>query len=349
MLRRKPGATATLDSVDRQLLKGVDAGLPWRSLLTCASCEPAEAELRLLRLLREGQLEGTLGEAPRPYAAPVAATSSAPPGALAARDALLRELTRRSGTSYPPVSSAPPGASVPPARPSGTSYSPVSSTRPGASAPPARPSAVPSVSQRPGYYSMKPSDGEATCATRSGTPGSLRPTFDSPLAGLIDEFARGNAAQVWAAARLRQALEEELAGNVQEAIGILQLVMVQVSDPRLRVERDRLKAGRFRASSGVYRAQARDAERSMKHAQAAENWSKVLEACPDDAEAALHAAHCCIEIGELRQAGIYARRAVELAPQSVTAHKVLLRFYRKTGMEQSANREREILRKLDKK
>ncbi|HEX6243366.1 MAG TPA: hypothetical protein VFZ61_20775, partial [Polyangiales bacterium] len=64
--------------------------------------------------------------------------------------------------------------------------------------------------------------------------------------------------------------------------------------------------------------------------------------------AAIHAATCFMEIGEVKQAGQYARRAVELDPQSVQAHRLMFRFFRKTGMELNANREREILKKLAK-
>jgi tetratricopeptide (TPR) repeat protein len=133
---------------------------------------------------------------------------------------------------------------------------------------------------------------------------------------------------------------------VQQAIASLQAVMGQITDPRVRVERDRLQARSLKATSGVYRARALTEERACKHKEAAESWTKVLEATPDDAEAALHAASCWMESGDIRQAGVFARRAVELAPKSVTAHRLLLRFFRKTGMELNANREREILKQL---
>ena len=74
----------------------------------------------------------------------------------------------------------------------------------------------------------------------------------------------------------------------------------------------------------------------------------MLEAFPTDADAALHAALCAMEAGNLKMAGVFAKRAVELAPDSVNAHRLLHRFFRKTGMELSAKREAEIIQKLKK-
>jgi tetratricopeptide (TPR) repeat protein len=182
--------------------------------------------------------------------------------------------------------------------------------------------------------------------TSSAPPAAA--SVDSPLAALIQELAGGADMQRWCAAQLREALEQDLSGQVEQALATLQTVMTQLSDPRIRVERDRLQAKSLRASSGVYRARALRAESAARHEEAAESWRKVLEACPDDAEAALHAAMCCMESGNIRQAGVHARRAVELAPNSISAHKLMLRFFRKTGMQRNADREREILRKLAK-
>jgi tetratricopeptide (TPR) repeat protein len=182
----------------------------------------------------------------------------------------------------------------------------------------------------------------------SAAPGPSDGGFASPLAALIHEFSGGEERERWCATRLRAALHEELSGNVQQAIIILQAVMVHVSDPRIRGERDRLQSRSLKARSGVYRSQALIAERSDRHKEAVESWRKVLEAFPDDAEATLHAAKCSMEMGDLKQAGVHARRAVELAPDSVAAHKLLLRFFRKTGMEHNEKREREILRRLAK-
>ena len=171
---------------------------------------------------------------------------------------------------------------------------------------------------------------------------------DSPLLGLIRELGGGPGMQRWTAARLREALNEELSGNYPHAVSILQVVMAQVEDPRIRAERDRLQSKVLQASSGVFRKQAIEAERGLRHNEAAEAWRKVLEATPNDGDAALHAAMCYMEAGNLKQAGALARRAVELAPDSVNAHRILYKFFRKTGMEASAKREHDILTKLRK-
>jgi len=163
---------------------------------------------------------------------------------------------------------------------------------------------------------------------------------------LIDELSRGQGMQRWSAARLREALEEELAGNFLQAVAILQVVLAQMEDPRIRAERMRLQDKSQRAASGIYRSQALDAEKQRKHSEAAEHWRKVVEANPTDADAALHAAKNYIEAGDLKQAAHHARRATQLAPNNINAHKVLLHFFKRSGMEASAQREREILAKL---
>ncbi len=75
---------------------------------------------------------------------------------------------------------------------------------------------------------------------------------------------------------------------------------------------------------------------------------RVHDTLPTDAEAAMGTARCLLEAGDLKQAAYYARRAAQLAPNNVSAHRVLLRFFQRSGMEASAQREREILRKLTK-
>lgn len=387
MLRRKPTDTALLDEIDLTLLTGVEQGLTFRALLQSVRCEAEEAQLRVLRLIHTGHLEGEPGDSAPPIAvlkqtavtarpsAPVqskqpitskpptrgdgvftaatatrqAAPSSpvettpqgrtVPPSARAARDALLRELsTRRSGTSYPPVRVSEPAPTI--ERDGTPGYYSMRGSAPPASAPDR--SVISSAP--PGRYSMG-SDALSRGAS-SAPPHASDTDFDSPLAALIHEFSGGEQRERWCAARLRAALHEELSGNVQEAINVLEGVLVQVNDPRIRVERDRLQSRSLKATSGFYRSQALRAESADRHKEAAESWRKVLEAFPDDAEATLHAAKCSLDAGDLKRASVHARRAAELAPDSVAAHKVLLRFFRKTGMEHNANREREILRKL---
>jgi hypothetical protein len=400
MLRRKPSDTALLDAIDLTILRAVEAGSTWRAILQSCTCHADETQLRVLRLIHSGHLEGKPGDAvpsraplpsmPAP-SAPARATASTiapraanratapsasaaptatrkapsapaesvaqgktvPPSARAARDALLRELsTRRASTSYPPVrvSEAPAPIAKSPLpgyyslNPGSAERENVGSARPPISERALGPAVISSVP--PGRYSQR---GDEPASAHSSTPPRFRDSgFDSPLAALVDEFSRGHERDRWCADRLRDALREELSGNVQQAISILQSLTVQLNDPRIVGERDRLQARSLKVTSGVYRSRALLAERADKHKEAAESWRKVLEACPDDAEAALHAAKCSMEFGDLRQAGLHARRAVELAPDSVAAHRLLWRFFRKTGMDLNANREREILKKLSK-
>ncbi len=438
MLRRKQNDTALLDDVDQTLLRGVEQGLTWRALLASCPCDAEETQLRILRLIHTGHLEGKLGEdserntvrpsrenrpspsgsssraeprastATRPAPAPSSAQSTAPgarstramrapssptvagaasgpaapiagaasgparprtmpgaktvpPSARAAHEALLRELaTRRTSASLPPVRLSEPAGNAERApgyycvRPEGAA----AESEQGRSSPPELESVgVPlaresarfdrgTTSAPPGRYSMRGM--EHAGASSSAPPAGANTVFASPLAALIDEFSRGEERERACARRLGAALHEELSGNVQQAIAILNELTLHLSDPRIRAERDRLQALTAKATSGVYRAHALKAERAAKHKEAAESWRKVLEACPEDAEAALHAASCSMELGDLKRAGTYARRAAELAPESVAAHRLLWRFFRKTGMEHNANREREILRKLSK-
>lgn len=377
MLRRKQRDTALLDDIDLTLLRGVEQGLSWRALLASCACDAEETQLRVLRLIHTAHLEGNLGEdsersiarpaasrtsSPAPSRAPSSAQSAAPgtktvpPSARAAHEALLRELAaRRVSATLPPVRPSEPAANADRAgyycvRPGGAASQ--------ASEPPPRASGIPrsaseseavrrgTTTAPPGRYSLRGAEPQA--ATSSAPTASAHGGFSSPLAALIDEYARGQVRERSYALELSSALHEELSGNVQKAIAILHDLTAQLNDPRIRVERDRLQSLSAKATSGIYRSYALRAERAAKHKEAAESWCKVLEACPDDAEAALHAASCNMELGDLRRAGIYARRAAELAPDSVQAHRLLWRFFRKTGMEHSASREREILRKLSK-
>jgi hypothetical protein len=262
-----------------------------------------------------------------------------PPSARAARDALLRELaTRRSVTSHPPARISEPAPESP--RDATPGYYSMRGSAPPAS----EPNRKAITSAPPGRYSM--GSDALSRASSSAPPSAGDGGFDSPMAALIHEFSGGQERERWCAGRLRAALHEELSGNVQEAINILQAVLVQVNDARIRAERDRLKERSLKATSGFYRSRALIAEKADRHKEAVESWRKVLEAFPDDAEATLHAAKCSLEMGDLKQASVHARRAAKLAPDSVAAHKILLRFFRKAGMEHNANREREILRRL---
>ncbi len=342
MLRRSPGSLRPADPIDAELVEGVEAEFPWHVLVKSASCAPDEAEQRVYRLLRTGFLDGTPGDA-RPASktslapvqmskarevGPAAAGLSGTPSGMSkpSGEELLRELRAlRGGSSMPPVEVTrrpPPGV--------------VSQSHPPSSA---------STPPLPSNYSRPPS---ATSWPPVGSvaPAAPRCDVDSPLGALIDDLSRGQGIQRWSAARLREALEEELAGNFLQAVAILQVILAQMEDPRIRAERMRLQDKCQRAASGVYRSMAIDAEKARKHSEAAEHWRKVAEVNPSDADAAMHAAKNFIEAGDLKQAAVHARRATQLAPNNINAHRVLLHFFKRSGMEASAQREREILEKL---
>jgi Tfp pilus assembly protein PilF len=194
----------------------------------------------------------------------------------------------------------------------------------------------------------KPAISSRFPAPTGAPPQATRYVVDSSLGALIDELAGGQGMQRWASVRLREALEEEVAGNFMQAVAILQVVLAQFEDVRIRKERDRLQERGQQATSGIYRSRAIQAERSQKPKEAADQWRKVLEAMPNDVDAALHAATCLMEVGDLKQAAQFARKAVQLAPDNLQAHKLLYKFFQRTGMEASAAREREIILKLRK-
>lgn len=233
MLRPKPGAPRPVDPIDRKLVEGVAAELPWHVLIQSAPCAAAEAEQRLLRLWRGRLLTGTPG-ALRPSRTRLAAVQ-AQPGSVAADDpahapqAAPGERLSRSVQTVPVDGQ--------------TLLRELRAMRGGTSQP-----APESVQIR----------SHAPDATRQGAPpGEVRPLGDSSVAVL-----------------------------------------------------------------------------------------RVPDTLSSDAEAAMRTAKCLLDAGDLKQAAYYARRAAQLAPNNVSAHRVLLRFFQRSGMTASAQREREILRKL---
>lgn len=328
MLRRREGAAPVLDPIDQELLDGVDAEFRWHVLVTSASCSPQEAEQRLRRMLSTGALEGTAGDtrpASQTSLAPVAAPAApapvqrlATPSAPTAAQALLRQLqASRGGVRAPSAEVV--RASIPAVAPK-----------------------TPSAASNPMTVQSLPTGGAMSSSPHAVAAG------ESKLQALIDEFAQGQGIQRWSAARLREALQEELADHCVQAMTILQSVLSQMDDPRIRAERTRLQLKGQRGTSRVYRSRAMEAEQASQKKEAAELWRKALDAAPEDVEAALHAAKNYLDSGDLKQAAHFARRAVQLAPENASAHRLLLRFFQQTGMDASAQRERDILAKLQK-
>jgi hypothetical protein len=343
MLRRKPGASMPVDQIDRELVEGVEAELPWPVLVRSASCSSDEAEQRVVRLLKAGYLEGIPGVTRSPSRTSMRPVSASMAPQAAAHSSIPPGSAPRPGSQ--PGMSAQSVAPRPTAQPTMTSVVPGSAgeallrelrTMRGEPSIPA-----PESIRKPAISSRFPTP-------TTTTPQAGRYVVDSTLGTLIDELARGQGMQRWASVRLREALEEEVAGNFMQAVAILQVVLAQFEDVRIRKERDRLQERGQQATSGIYRSRAIQAERSQNPKEAADQWRKVLEAQPNDAEAALHAATCLMEAGDLKQAAQFARRAVQLEPNNLQAHKLLYKFFQRTGMEASAAREREIILKLRK-
>lgn len=97
-----------------------------------------------------------------------------------------------------------------------------------------------------------------------------------------------------------------------------------------------------------YEQQAKYEEKHQKWASAATSWAKVVEGRPDDVRALRSTANALLEAkGDLHQARKLAQRAVELAPDDVTARLVLGKIFHAAGLALNARRELEVVRQLD--
>jgi curved DNA-binding protein CbpA len=305
------------------------------------------------------------GPSKPPAATPAAVVSTRPPATYGTNST---PPNMRGTTEV--VSSAPPRAAKQP-NPAPASKPPQAAPRAPVATQPQQPAPAPSAASNSSARSIAPPRSSAREAllksleARRRVPGAPaqakepvqaspsvhgRAFEDSPLGVIADDLAkRGDNDSTWAANQLRQALKNERAGETVAVVAILQTVMTRVSDPRLRELRDKLHKQGLQAGATEHRNKALQAEQSNSLKEAAEHWRKVLEAEPNDAKAALHAAACLIKAGDVRGAGLYAKRAVELAPNDPNARKVALRFYDTMGMSANANRERDALTKLTKK
>ena len=180
------------------------------------------------------------------------------------------------------------------------------------------------------------------------SPLAPRAGYESQLEGLASELSGGDPNSRWAAGGLREVHNLEKRGELASALALMQVIVARFNDPRVREQRDRLQGIIKKASSSNHREQAIAAQSNKNYAEAAAHWRSVSEADPKDSKAALEAAVCYMHAKELKLAGQFAKRAVELQPQSVLARRVLLRFYESMGMELNANRERQALEKLSR-
>jgi hypothetical protein len=169
----------------------------------------------------------------------------------------------------------------------------------------------------------------------------------APMLALALELdADGVGIKRWAAARLRDAHTEELAGHLLDAANILRMIVERLSDPRLQREADRLNRALITHTAHTLRTRARSAERSGDYRGAAEQWKRIALGLTEDGEAHLQAARALLEIGQTSDAGRYAMRAAELMPEASQPREVLIRFFEATGMTLNAKRERAALKRI---
>jgi predicted Zn-dependent protease len=109
---------------------------------------------------------------------------------------------------------------------------------------------------------------------------------------------------------------------------------------------DKVERQASAALADQYLEQARYDERRGHLAEAAQTYEKVLRGRPS-AHVYERAAHCLVETsGDLKKAGDFAKKAVELTPNEVSYRITLARVYAKAGMEASAASELERARTL---
>jgi len=89
-----------------------------------------------------------------------------------------------------------------------------------------------------------------------------------------------------------------------------------------------------------YQQQALYEERHNKWSQAVISWGRVCAGRPEDAESHRRLASALLQAGgDLRQAVVHGRRAVQLAPTSIEAHRTLGHVYMAVNMPKSARGE----------
>ena len=197
----------------------------------------------------------------------------------------------------------------------------------------------------PGSVSIPPSQRPGASSVRSSSRAQpLEP--GASIDALVAELECGGGLHQWAAARLREARAHERGADLRSALNTLQLALARFPDQRLREQRDRVREQLARGNIDTHRQRAVQAEQAQQPREAMEAWHKVLEGNPGDLEAALRAALSAFQARDIKRAGQFAKRAVELAPNDARAHHALLRFYELMGMETSAARERELLKRL---
>ena len=152
-------------------------------------------------------------------------------------------------------------------------------------------------------------------------------------------------ARIGAARKLyEEALEHVQSGVRSQAIAALKVAREldpnrkEISAKLIELEREQARA---RAHSAF--ASAKEREERKQWEQAVTAYAAAYQLEPGNSGAALGAARCAMENGDLRSANTWASRAVELMPGDVAARMLLARIYVALNMKARARAELTVL------
>lgn len=130
----------------------------------------------------------------------------------------------------------------------------------------------------------------------------------------------------------------EETGNFTGAAEALRIAAAwRPNDEALARRAEELRIRAVGRKAPAYEKRARYAEQNESWSEAALCWMKVCEVRPDDSHAALSAARALTESrGDLKEAALYAKRAIELQPKNAQAQRMLAEVYLAAGMPASA-------------
>jgi curved DNA-binding protein CbpA/Tfp pilus assembly protein PilF len=147
---------------------------------------------------------------------------------------------------------------------------------------------------------------------------------------------------------LEQAAEAERTGDALGLVNLLKIATSLAPDDAALAERlQRTESALAIQLSGRYFDEGVDEERNGRFLDAAARFERALRGRPDDATLHDRTARCYLQGGkEHKRAAELARRAVDLAPDSVSYRITLARVYTAAGMLQSALTELDRARTL---
>lgn len=148
---------------------------------------------------------------------------------------------------------------------------------------------------------------------------------------------------------IADAAKAEAEGNITGAAEALRIAAAwRPDDPVLAAKAEELRSRALQIKVPAYEKRARYAERNEQWDEAALCWSRVVEARPTDAFAAMSAASAFVKArGDLKEAARLAKLASDLAPKDVQCQRVLAEVYLAAGMPASAKRALEAALRAD--